>query len=243
MNKAVHFLTPDDLHWPLGRQESTPEYSIGAGKYPRAIKVDPYPAYPHDPERVSTILDHCMDVFPLPCHKFGLWILSHDLIDRVNGITYEDPLWNKEDGSEWDDQILCYCGCGEKVKMYGQAISIALAAKRIPIMPSMTRYLVSHEYGHAAFYSVARLMGYKDHEKEKLEETYMEMRGIEDYAKKYNGGEWHRSPGEIIANDFRVLFPKQEIEFWPHDCELPSWNQPEGKWWKMAAEICGVKVK
>ncbi len=232
-----------DLHWPLGYQDTQPQYSLGSGDYKRSLKIDIYPAYAHDPEKVEITLNQCMEAFPLNCAAFGLWILSHDLIDRVNGITFEDSIYRREDGSDWEDEILCYCGCGEMKKRSGQAISIALAAKRIPIMPSMTRYLVSHEYGHAAFYTVARAMGYPNDEREKLEEHYMEMRGIDDYAKKYNGGDWHRHPGEIIANDFRILFTKQEMEFWPHECELPSWRSEIGKWWRMAAEIVGVKVK
>jgi|SRR5208337_1022712 len=240
---CITFLTPDDLQWPLGVQDTTPQYAFGSGTHQRNLKVDPYPAYPHDLEHVERTLDHCMSVFPLKVAKFGLWVLSHDLIDRINGLTYEDYEYYREDGSDWEDMIPHYDGSGEMRKFHGQALSIALAAKRIPIMPSMTRYLVSHEYGHAAFYVVARTMGYKDSERDKLEAKYMELRGIEDYAKKYRGGDWHRTPGEIIANDFRILFTKQEMEFYPHDCPLPAWSQGEGRWWKEAAELCGVKPK
>ena len=241
---SITFLTPNDLCWPLGVQDTTPQYTFGSGTHQRSLKVDPYPAYPHDLELVERTLGHCMDVFPLKAAKFGLWVLSHDLIDRINGLTYEDYEYYREDGSDWEDMIPRYDGSGEMRKFYGQAISIAMAAKRVPIHPAMTRYLVSHEYGHAAFYAVARAMGYKDSERDKLEAKYMELRGIEDYAKKYRGGDWHRNPGEIIANDFRILFTKQEMEFWPHDCcPLPAWSQPEGKWWREAAELCGVALR
>ena len=238
----VTLLTPDDLMWPLGTQESTPQYHCGTGTYPRTLKVDPYPAYAHDPALVEATAAQCEDAFPLTNTRIGIWLLSHDLIDRVNGITYEDYVYKREDGTDWEDTIKCHCGCGEDLKFYGQALTIALAGKRIPPMPSMTRYLVSHEYGHAVFAHIVRKLGYKDHETDKLQAKYMEMRGIEDYPKKYSGGKWHVSPGEIIANDFRILFTKQEVEFWPHSCALPNWFEPEGKWWKDAAELCGVKI-
>jgi hypothetical protein len=232
----------DDLHWPLGVQETAPEYLVGTGDYQRHVKIDPYPCYPHELERVEITLNHCIDVFPLNgIGKFGLWLLCHDFTDRINGITFEDTIYRREDGSEWEELIPHYDGSGEQRVFRGQSVSIVLAAKRIPIMPAMTRYLVPHEYGHAVFNYVARRMGYKDHEKSKLEEAYMEVRGVSDFQKKYRGGFWHLSPGEIIANDFRVLFTKQEMEFWPHSCPLPAWSQPEGLWWKQAAELCGVK--
>ena len=108
-------------------------------------------------------------------------------------------------------------------------------------MSSMTRYLVSHEYGHAVFSYVARKMGYKEGEEDKLKHKYMELRKIDDFTDVYTGGEWHRAPGEIIANDFRILFTKQEMEFYPHDCPLPAWSESEGKWWLEAAELCKIK--
>jgi hypothetical protein len=242
---SVFLLGPEDIEWPLGVQETTPQYRFGVGQYPRVLKVDPYPAYAHDPERVEAILSLCMSRFPLgPKTKFGLYILSHDLVDRTNGVTFEDTVYRRDDGSEWDEEIPHWDGSGEKRKFYGQAINIALAGKRIPIMPAMTRYLVAHEYGHAVFDYISRCMGYKDHEQDKLKGKYMAARGIPEgeYELKYKGGKWHAAPGEIIANDFRVLFTKQEVEFWPHDCPLPSWDGGEGLWWGDAAALCGVNM-
>jgi hypothetical protein len=239
----VTLLSHDDLIWPLGTQDSAPQFSYGAGKYPRTIKVDPYPAYSHSLPLVESLVAQCEEAFPLPQASTGMWLLPLDFIDRLNGISFEDQIYYRGDGTEWEDKIACYCGCGEMLKFGGQALTIALAGKRIPIHPAMTRYLVPHEYGHAVFHYVARKLGYKEHEHAKLQEKYMALRGIGTYAKKYSGGKWHSSPGEIIANDFRVLFTKQEIEFWPHDCALPNWGEPEGKWWKEAAEACGAKIK
>lgn len=240
----LHQLTPEkDLQWPLGMQDTAPVYRFGAGSYPRSLKVDPYPAYSHSTDVVEPLLAQCENAFPLTNAVTGLWLLGHDVVDHINGITYEDSVYEREDGSEWREEILCSCGCNKKEKRYGQALSIALAAKRIPIMPSMTRYLVPHEYGHAVFDYIARKMGYFDSATDKLAASYMKLRGITDYTKMYCGGQWHRAPCEIIANDFRILFTKQEMEYYPHSCALPNWYEAEGKWWKEAAELCGVKIK
>lgn len=222
----------------MGRQDSVPEYRCGMGTHTRSFKVDPFPCYAHDIERVEVMVKLCEEVFPVPDALLGFFILSHDFIDRINGLTFDDSIYDREDGTEWDEKIPSYKGDGSVNALHGQALTIALAGKRIPLLPSMTRYLVTHEYGHAAFYYTARKMGYKDHERNKLEEKYMELRGVEGYNKTYTGAQWHRSPGEIVANDFRILFTKQELEFYPHDCPLPAWNQPEGLWWRQAAELC-----
>jgi hypothetical protein len=239
----VTLLQPDDLMWPLGSQDSTPQYQCGVGSYRRSFKVDPYPAYAHDVELVEGLAAQCEERFPLSGARIGIWLLSHDFIDRVNGVTFEDYIYNREDGTEWKEEVLCHCGCGEMKKFSGQALTIVLSGKRIPIHPAISRYLVTHEYGHAVFDYIARRMGYDYGDHDKLKEEYMKLRGLENYTLKYSGGKWHAAPGEIIANDFRVLFTKQEIEFWPHECALPNWYQPEGLWWKKAAELCGVKLK
>jgi hypothetical protein len=236
----IKLLTPEDMSWPLGNQDAGgPSYSCGLGSYPRSFRVDPYPAYPHNLGLVRELALKCNDVFPLPDARLGLWLFSHDFADRINGMTFEDTIYYREDGTDWNEEYLSYDGSGKMVEMHGQAITIVLAGKRIPIMPAMTKYLVTHEYGHAVFNYVTRRFGYKDHEKNKLEEKYMEIRGVTKYEKKYRGGHWHEAPGEIIANDFRYLFTRQQTDFWPHDCPEPSWHSPIGEWWIKAARIAG----
>lgn len=240
----VTLLTPEDMTWPLGVQDTTPQYQAGVGSYSRTFRVDPYPAYSHDLELVDGLAQQCEERFPLNGARVGIWLLSHDFIDRINGMTYEDAIYKREDGSEWEESFTCYCGC-DKPKVFhgGQALTIVLSGKRIPIHPAMTRYLVAHEYGHAVFNYITRHMGYDGSTQDKLLEDYMKLRGLENYTLKYKGGKWHQAPGEIVANDFRVLFCKQEMEFWPHDCALPNWHEPEGQWWKKAAELCGVSLR
>ena len=182
----------------------------------------------------------CEDAFPVKDAFVGMWLLAHDFIDRVNGLTYEDSIWKRDDGSEWADKLLCHCGCGKINTVGGQAFSIVLSGKRIPPMPGMTKYLVAHEYGHAVFGYIARKLGY---EHDVLYDAYMAARDVPEtaYTKSYGGGKWHKSPGEIAANDFRILFAEQETEFWPHEVARPSWDH-EGlrRWWMKACEICGI---
>ncbi len=113
-----------------------------------------------------------------------------------------------------------------------------LSAKRIPIHPAMVRYLVAHEYGHAAFHHVARLMGYLDGERDRLEAKYIaEVRGADLSPPKYSGGRWHRAFGEIIANDFRVAVMGREAEFWPHDLPRPVVGDSVEAWWGKARQL------
>lgn len=234
----VTLLPPEEISWSLGAQDNCPQFYCGAGSYQRTFKVDPYPGYAHDPKLVKRLVAECHAKFSLRDAVTGLWILPFELIDRFNGLTFEDSIYHKKNGKDWKEQIVGYDG--KKYDVYKQAIAIVLSGKRIPIMPAMTRYLVTHEYGHAAFYYAARKLGYRDSERDKLEAEYMKLRGVQDYVKKYKGGKWHVSPGEIIANDFRLLFMEMETEFWPHPCRRPSWDKPEGRWWQRVAKLCEV---
>lgn len=233
----VRVLTADDLDWPLGSQDSTPVYRCGAGEYKRAVKVDPYPAYMHDVALVQDLVAECVEKFPLRGARASLYLVAHDFIDRINGVTYEDSIYYRDDGTKWEDEIPCTCGCGQLTKHPGQAHTIVLAAKRIPIMPAMSRYLVAHEYGHAAFSQARRLLGYREHEERKLEEKYMALRGGGATSERYIGGKWHVSPGEIIANDFRVLVMWREVEFWPHNVPPPTPDSAIAEWWRHAASL------
>ena len=105
----VTLLTADDLIWPRGMQDSIPEYKCGTGEYPRTFKVDPYPAYTHNLQLVDSLVAQCEKAFPITEARVGLWLFSHDFVDRVNGMTFEDSLYTREDGTEWDEKISCAC--------------------------------------------------------------------------------------------------------------------------------------
>lgn len=108
--------------------------------------------------------------------------------------------------------------------------TIVISGKRIPIMPSMTRYLVSHEYGHLV---EARLV-----EAGRLDvEEYAKKRGCEPRGTEFYGGRtWHKAFGEIFANDFRIIICDREPEFWPHPVPHPNSDRALIEWWIAQAE-------
>jgi hypothetical protein len=102
----------------------------------------------------------------------------------------------------------------------------------------MTRYVVSHEYGHLAFYWSRKQLGYASHEDHVLEAEYMRIRegaGF-DTRSKGDGERWHRLASEVIANDFRVLVMGVECEFWPHEVAAPKLGSRVDSWWRAAIE-------
>src|SRR5205823_804865 len=112
----------------------------------------------------------------------------------------------------------------------GRIGSIYLSAKRIPIHPAMTRYLVAHEYGHVVEEWLNERLGNKLHD-DTLIGFYRQLRSL-DKPRAYGAGEWHRTPGEVFANDFRVLVCGVEPEFWPHPgIERPETSYTIRGWW------------
>ena len=242
----VTLLTAENLIWPMGQQDSVPQYQCGCGSYPRVTKVDPYPCYAPDLALTTDLVNECESVFPLVGDVCAYYVLSHEVIDRFNGCTFQDSIYYDKDGRDNTRKITCYCGCKKEYDIRQQAYFVVLSGKRIPLHPAMLRYLVAHEYGHMAFYHLARRMGYRDSDEKHLYDKYMAIRGVSKdyYAAVYSGSKWHRHPGEIFANDFRTLIMGKEREFWPHDsAEVPmlSLNTPKVlDWWKEAFELCSL---
>lgn len=191
-----------DLDTPSwGFDEKTPAYYVShSGTWQREHRVDPAPCYAHDVGLVRAELDHLRKVAPLP-FPLAIFVLHHEVTGRTNG---------------------CYCEerdySGEPVGAPSVGI-IVLSGKRIPIHPAMTRYLVSHEYGHAVDHHITHLRGLKG---STLRDLYREqIRPTSSSA--YGCGRWHANTGELLANDFRILVAKRELEFWPH----PGFSRPE----------------
>lgn len=234
---------PEDLVWPMGRMESTPEYMVGCGSYPRAQKVDPYPCYAPDFCLSHELIRECEEKFPLTDSTCGFYLLSHEVIDRFNGTTFTDTIYDDARKTT----VKCGCGCGKDIDLYPQALFVVLSGKRIPLQPSMLRYLVAHEYGHMVFHYITRKRGFRDSDDKSVLESYMEVRGVskEHYTTVYSGAKWHSNPGEIFANDFRTLIMGREQEFWPHNkffapppqlCTTKLFD-----WWEESCNLCGVK--
>lgn len=240
-------LSPDQLVWPAGTLggQPSPCYRIGSGSYKSSLYVHPRPCYRADAGVVEQLVAECVDRFPLRgAASAELYLLPHDFQDGFNGITMEDTVWKRPDGSSWEEDFPHRNG-GEPVKRSGgQAHCIIIAGKAIPHHPAMLRYLVAHEYGHAVFNHLVPRLGYHQNERGELERTYMALRGVADVSDVYTAGQWHRSPGEIIANDFRVLVMGREREFWPHP-GVPEANADSAivAWWRKAFEACGLKPR
>jgi hypothetical protein len=176
-----------------------PEFS-DESSWGTTVKVDPAPCYTHDIELVKDELAHLQEVMPLPI-PLKIVLLSHEPVGRTNGTYYNKYL---------------YAQSYENYRWFG---IIVLAGKRIPIHPAMTRYLVSHEYGHGVQYALERLHGLKE---DKMEPDYI-ARLRPDATNNYGPGKWHTNVGELIANDFRLLVAEREQEFWPH----ANYTRPE----------------
>lgn len=182
--------------------------------YDRTVQVDPFPAYAHDVTLVEQMLLKVTHAFPF-AEPVAVSIMPYEGTDHVNGHCE-----------------IIYDYKGKQKDLYPWGASIVLWGKRIPPHPAMTRYLVAHEYGHAVDMAIARSLGFKD--TDKLRKQYTQLRPVAPRGRlTYGGLTWHRSVGEIFANDFRILVCGVEPEFWPH----PGTPRPEGnrkllEWWQ-----------
>lgn len=236
----VSTLTQEEMVWPMGA-EPNPHYLVDDGGYKRQVKVDPFPCYAIPIVPVIELRDACVERFPLFASKQSLVILDREGVDRFNGVTFEGSIYWRDDGTKWEDEFQGAV-TGKIEKFGGQTHTIVLAGKRVPHHPAFVRYLVAHEYGHAAFHEARRALGYRQHpDEEKLEDDYMRARLGRDHPrpKAYSGGTWHATPGEIIANDFRVVVMGIETDYWPHDVLHPLHELvvgPVREWWDRARE-------
>lgn len=232
----VTLLTADDLIWKAdGSSNDGASYRFGVG-YQREFSVDPYPAYTHDVAMVEDLVGRCCEAFPLNGASSGLFVCSREFSSRFNGVTFEQSLWRRDDGTDLKFEITKPDGSVEQT--VGQAHTIGLSGKRTPRMPAQTRYIVTHEFGHAAFNHTRRLLGISESKEDELEREYLRIRGDVDavYKKKGRGAyRWHELASEIVANDFRVVVMNAEADFWPHD--VPPPNEAIREWWSKATAL------
>lgn len=199
-NQIAKLYAPADLSYAFDGQG--PFYTIQhANGHSWQEKVKATPCYTHDIDTVEVELARLQCLAPIP-YPILIAILSHEFVGGTNGFARDGYYYNYETSkTEWHIGQICLCG------------------KVIPIMPAMTRYLVSHEYGHLVEDQLERMRGLKDGE---LRKQYIEtMRPDATY--RYGPGHWHSNVGELIANDFRCLVAERELEFWPH----PGFARPE----------------
>lgn len=203
MSIRVVSLKSGDLTWSFDDKPPSWRTKSVVGGWGHAANVDPTPCYSHDRALVLAEAQHVDDVF-----RVGVPVTIHisrwEEIGRTNGWASQE--WNYYAGKNGDEK-----------KWEG---AIALAGKRIPLHPAMTRYLVSHEYGHVVDYWLCHVRGLQPNG---LDEEYRELRRLPKSSGRYGPGRWHSNVGELIANDFRILVAGRELEFWPH----PGIARPE----------------
>lgn len=219
MGKVIE-LNHDQVCW--GFDNEGPYFRVVPGSskynlYGRHVKIDPTPGYSHNQGLVEKELAEIEALFPLG-YDPHIYITPFDCVGRTNGSTYND--YDYGDGAPKDEHGRTY--------MRG---FIVLFGKRIPLHPSMTRYLVAHEYGHLVEESIAHRLFKDNYPDQKLRDQYAEMRGLNRKLNFYGPRTWHLQASEVFANDFRVLICKKEAEFWPHEVKLPNEVPEIVAWW------------
>jgi hypothetical protein len=203
MQDRIILLEPCELNFPF---ESKANFNIHPyeAEYNTSLLIeDQFPCYTHDHELVERIVKKCEKRFPVK-FKPTYYIVPFECNSRTNGVYYSNEQW-KEEGRNGEARVM--------------APYIVLWGKRIPIMPAMTRYLVSHEISHGVEANIAYKKGYK--QVQEFTKEYMKVRGLE-YSSGYGGKKWHTNSREIVANDIRILVFGEEKEFWPHPCTHPE---------------------
>lgn len=186
-------------------------------------KIDPTPCYTHDPELVQKLADEVTELtFDIP--GTTIFVSHFEGDSRTNG---------------WAQSTTDYYGgYDEEKQRYTDKLHIIfLHGKRTPIHPAVTRYLVAHEYGHIVENWLEEKWELGD--RNELRETYGKVRGLKDTG-FYGPGTWHKSPGELFANDFRITLAKAEVEYWPHP-GIPRTPRALMNWWNRVREDPSVE--
>lgn len=209
----VHLFEDNDLS--QGFDDPTPSFYIRCHKdvYGDSVKLDPFRCYHHDHQLIAKLFTEVEKKFALD-FPANVYIFNYEPLSRTNGWATGQNYYDRDAGKY--TKVFPYFG---------------LAGKRIPIMPSMSRYLVTHEYGHLVDYSITRRWRDKYDDDNGFRREYADMRGLE-FNDSYGCRKWHLNIGEIIANDFRIIMTGQEPEFWPHECQHPLKNKKVKSYWK-----------
>lgn len=210
MNPRIHAVSSTELVWSFESGDK-PYFNLKTDGYPATIYIDPFPCYSHDIDLVAREVEYIESVINLP-FKPHYFVLPFEPTSRTNG---------------WADANKMYISSeGEKDKWEPRPY-IVLCGRRTPLHPSLSRYLISHEFGHSVHANLAHKVGL---DYWPFAEMYAkEVRKL-SYSGEYGGLKWDSNTAEILANDIRVGILDKETEFWPHKVERPT--QEIISWWK-----------
>lgn len=217
---------PGDLIWPFA---GTPYFNVEkiSDKYERHVEVDPFPCAVHNMETVCEHVARIESVFPT--NELIQWIiLPNETTNRTNGWAMKESIWSNDKEIEKKHKVECL---------------IVLSGKRPIVHPSMTNYLVAHEYGHAVDYWITACMREETGAKsssQPFHEEYAKMRDVE-LKTEYGGGRWVDNIMEIIADDFRIIVSKTDQHFYPHSCTHPLKHGLIINYWDQMLEKYSIK--
>lgn len=204
----------DTLNWPFS-SEGKPSFYIQDGTYKRSETVDPFPGYAHCFANVSALTDMINTRIQLD-GLTDIYLPAYETPERVNGWASTQSWYN----NDHDNAFGAY---------------IVLSGKRIPILPAMTRYLVTHEFGHVVQYWMEKRYKLKNLKAAYIKDLRQPLDGDAESPAYYGGRTWHLSIGEVFANDFRIAVCGTEAEFWPHTNRLHPTESPKVLlFWKLA---------
>lgn len=215
LNERIKFISRDNIYWDWDNNRPYYYMKTPNSKYGGVYSVfDPFPCYIHDKDLVLKEVSRIESLFPIGFDTFW-FILPYEEVSRTNGQASHNIVQYKTETQRdtWEGVI----------ELYG---------KRICIHPAMTRYLISHEYGHIVDDWICNS---KEIDYSGMDEEYAKMRNIE-LNTSYGGLKWHTNIGEIIANDFRICIGNTESEFWPHEVKHPLECQNVIDFWKEMKE-------
>lgn len=199
MTSGVRVVPRSAIHWSFKDSSGDPTiYLRSPSGYQLTTRVDPFPAYGHDPAIVREALAHVEAAYPLPRRRQPtIHVLPFEELSRTNGWTDIDYDYTDRKRTDFRSMIV-------------------FSGKRIPPHPAMTRYLVAHEYGHVVERHIRLAVGLPEFEDGgRFDREYAALRGMRR-ERSYGGGTWHATTGEVFACDFRWIATSLEREFWPH---------------------------
>lgn len=219
LNERIIQLTGPDLNWNF---ESGKPYfnTISYSPYKsRRINVDPFPCSQHNIELLTSHIEKIETAFPVgSCVRY--YVFPFEIEGRTNAWASSMEVWDEE---------------GKKKTPIES--DIVFSGKRTIIHPAMTKYLVAHEYGHVVDKWIQHCMKKEketnNDQEDIFHKEYADMRGI-PMSVGYGGGRWIDAIVEIIADDFRIIVGKTDIDFYPHSCTHPLESPEVKKFWKAA---------